>query len=129
MSTQREHDPMKSPIAAMPTHRQFTMLWPVLGLTLEKLRELDALRELLESIVQGREPASTHQVPLSLRQVAGMLAVQPRTIRRHCVRLGLDPEKALGPDEVKLIRSAVREARRRKHLAERNRALRQSKKS
>ena len=118
-----------TPIANMPTHKQLSMLWPILALTLEKLRELGELREILESIVQGREPAQTHKVPLTIKQVAGILAVQPRTIRQHCVRLGLNPGKSLDPEEVKLVRQAIREARRRKHLAERNRSLRLTKKS
>jgi hypothetical protein len=128
MPKERESDSTIS-ISNMPTHKQYSMLWPVLALTLEKLRELDELREILESIVQGREPAETHKVPLTIKQVAGILAVQPRTIRQHCVRLGLDPGKSLDPQEVKLVRQAIREARRRKHLAERNRSLRLAKKS
>ena len=128
MPKERESDSTTS-IANMTAHKQFSTLWPILALTLEKLRELGELREILESIVQGREPAQTHKVPLTIKQVAGILAVQPRTIRQHCVRLGLNPGKSLDPEEVKLVRQAIREARRRKHLAERNRSLRLAKKS
>ena len=112
--------------ATVPFHKRSEQVWQVLVLTLQKLRELDGLRHSLESILEGTLPPAPDSSVLTLHQAASALAVQIRTMRKHCDRLGIDPDAPLGPDALSRIRESLAQARRRRHLADRNRGRQDS---
>jgi hypothetical protein len=107
---------------AVPFRERSEQIWQVLALTLQKLRELDSLRRSLESVLQGTVPPAVDDAVLTLHQAARVLAVQTRTVRKHCNRLGIDADRPFVPEALSRLRNSLAQARRRKHLAERNRS-------
>jgi hypothetical protein len=105
---------------ALPFRKRSEQIWQVLIITLQKLRELDALRQSLESILAGTVPPTTENTLLTLHQASNTLGVQIRTLKKHCQRLGIDPDQPLRPDALSQLRESLAAARRRHHLKERN---------
>lgn len=115
--------------AAVPFRKRSEQIWQVLVLTLQKLRELDGLRHSLESILEGTLPPVTDTAVLTLHQAADILAVRIRTVRKHCRLLEIDPDQPLEPEALSRLRESLAEARRRQHLATRNRTRQKSRPS
>ena len=121
------NDPV--PLASLPARKQKDLMWPILAATLIKLQELDDLRQSLECLLEGKVPPPNSGALLTLAHAANALGVQPRTLRRHCAELRIDPEKPLDGKAIERLRASLSDSRRRQHLAERNRRQASAKKN